>query len=332
MFVGRIATPPPVVDRTRREREMRVNARRRTAALRSDKLHGSASVSLRGTGGKPERCARSPATRGPGLTGRLRVRLTARPRPSRLRGRRAGHRVQRGGVQRASTDGHRSPSAVLTMARRTGRSSAAPRCRAGSAVHPRFEGRPGASSDTLASARLAKFRLFHSDRDLAFIGQGGTGDSNRPGFDPSPDDVDAVRAFLGHHRINLWGGSYGTRAARSACVRTRTTCGASCSTASRCRTCNCRLTPRARPSARSTERSPTAPPSRLEPRSFPICGPRPRALLARSASPRPAPRDWRRCCRSCGCCSSSRDSSAACRSPPTPPPPSVNEGRWNPQR
>lgn len=30
---------------------------------------------------------------------------------------------------------------------------------------------------------------------------------------PAVDDLDDVRAALGYERINLWGGSYGTRAA-----------------------------------------------------------------------------------------------------------------------
>jgi pimeloyl-ACP methyl ester carboxylesterase len=94
------------------------------------------------------------------------------------------------------------------------------------------------------------FKRFQVDRDLVFVDQRGTGDSNRLGCDPSPeeldaiesddgrstsrlktcltaldadprlyttsiamDDLDDVRAFLGYDRINLWGGSYGTRAA-----------------------------------------------------------------------------------------------------------------------
>lgn len=128
----------------------------------------------------------------------------------------------------------------------------APALRRDAAPDPLFilEGGPGAGAATLASSRLPMFRRFRTNRDLVFVDQRGTGESNRLGCDPSPDEIDAltsdddralarlrsclasldadprlyttsiamddlddVRAFLGYERINLWGGSYGTRAA-----------------------------------------------------------------------------------------------------------------------
>jgi pimeloyl-ACP methyl ester carboxylesterase len=111
-------------------------------------------------------------------------------------------------------------------------------------------GGPGQPAATLATAQMPMFRRFRVDRDVVFVDQRGTGDSNRLGCDPGPDeleelvtdadrtarrlkaclaaydadprlyttpiamdDLDDVRAFLGYERINLWGGSYGTRAA-----------------------------------------------------------------------------------------------------------------------
>ena len=38
------------------------------------------------------------------------------------------------------------------------------------------------------------------------------------------DDLDDVRAYLGYDRINLYGGSYGTRAALVYLRRTANTC------------------------------------------------------------------------------------------------------------
>lgn len=128
----------------------------------------------------------------------------------------------------------------------------APALRRDPAPDPLFvlEGGPGAGAATLASARLPMFRRFRTDRDLVFVDQRGTGESNRLGCDPSTDEIDAlesddsraltrlktclagldadprlyttsiamddlddVRRFLGYDTINLWGGSYGTRAA-----------------------------------------------------------------------------------------------------------------------
>lgn len=114
-----------------------------------------------------------------------------------------------------------------------------------------FEGGPGGGAATLAFARLPMFRRFQRDRDIVLVDQRGTGDSNpldcspevpldvddpnvldedltgryrtcleRLDADPrqyttelAMDDIDDVRAHLGYERINVWGGSYGTRAA-----------------------------------------------------------------------------------------------------------------------
>jgi len=128
----------------------------------------------------------------------------------------------------------------------------APALRRDAAPDPLFilEGGPGAGAATLAGDRLPMFRRFRTDRDLVFVDQRGTGESNRLGCDPTPeemeeltvddelamarlrrclagldadprlyttpiamDDLDDVRRFLGYQQISLWGGSYGTRAA-----------------------------------------------------------------------------------------------------------------------
>ena len=128
----------------------------------------------------------------------------------------------------------------------------APALRRNAAADPLFvlEGGPGAGAATLALDRLPMFRRYRTDRDLVFVDQRGTGESNRLGCDATPDELDAVetdderstarlktclagydadprlyttpiamddlddvRAFLGYERVNLWGGSYGTRAA-----------------------------------------------------------------------------------------------------------------------
>jgi pimeloyl-ACP methyl ester carboxylesterase len=94
------------------------------------------------------------------------------------------------------------------------------------------------------------FQRFQLDRDIVLIDQRGTGDSNALNCEPDDrdeedfskiddypvgrlrtclaalkadtrfyttaiamDDIDDVRKFLGYGEINLWGGSYGTRAA-----------------------------------------------------------------------------------------------------------------------
>jgi len=113
-----------------------------------------------------------------------------------------------------------------------------------------FEGGPGGGAATLAEYRLPIFRRFQLDRDIVLIDQRGTGDSNPLNCEPEDrdeedfskiddypverlrtclarlkadarfyttaiamDDIDDVRRFLGYGPINLWGGSYGTRAA-----------------------------------------------------------------------------------------------------------------------
>ena len=113
-----------------------------------------------------------------------------------------------------------------------------------------FEGGPGGGAATLASQRIPMFRQYQTDRDIVLIDQRGTGESNPldcaadasgdddlGSIDDYPvqrfrtcleklqadvrlyttsiamDDIDDVRQSLGYHQINLWGGSYGTRAA-----------------------------------------------------------------------------------------------------------------------
>jgi pimeloyl-ACP methyl ester carboxylesterase len=113
-----------------------------------------------------------------------------------------------------------------------------------------LEGGPGAGAATLATYVLPLFRRFQLDRDIVLIDQRGTGDSNPLNCEPEDrneedfskiddypverlrtclaglkadarlyttaiamDDVDEVRGYLGYGQINLWGGSYGTRAA-----------------------------------------------------------------------------------------------------------------------
>jgi pimeloyl-ACP methyl ester carboxylesterase len=113
-----------------------------------------------------------------------------------------------------------------------------------------FEGGPGGGAATLAEYRLPIFRRFQLDRDIVLIDQRGTGDSNPLNCEPEDreeedvskadeypverlrtclaglnadarlyttsiamDDIDEVRRYLGYGAINLWGGSYGTRAA-----------------------------------------------------------------------------------------------------------------------
>ena len=114
-----------------------------------------------------------------------------------------------------------------------------------------FAGGPGAGAASLASSRLPWFRRVQVERDIVFIDQRGTGESNPldcPTNEDGPtlsdlveypldrfhtclqeveakanprlyttalavDDVDAVRRYLGYDQINLWGASYGSRAA-----------------------------------------------------------------------------------------------------------------------
>jgi pimeloyl-ACP methyl ester carboxylesterase len=113
-----------------------------------------------------------------------------------------------------------------------------------------FEGGPGGGAATLAMYRVPMFRRFQLERDIVLIDQRGTGDSNPLNCEPEDraeedfsqideypverlrtclaglkadarfyttaiamDDIDEVRHYLGYGAINLWGGSYGTRAA-----------------------------------------------------------------------------------------------------------------------
>ncbi len=111
-------------------------------------------------------------------------------------------------------------------------------------------GGPGQGAAELARNIREVFRRIETDRDIVLVDQRGTGkshpldckaesdslkDVNEPelsgldrlrqclqGYDADPrlyttpiamDDLDDVRAFLGYDKINLYGGSYGTRAA-----------------------------------------------------------------------------------------------------------------------
>ncbi len=110
-------------------------------------------------------------------------------------------------------------------------------------------GGPGQSAAQLSSVFAGMLRAVRQDRDLVFVDQRGTGESNGlpcdmdtddleslsstdfvietlrqclEGYDAdlrfyttpvAMDDLDEVRAKLGYSSINLWGGSYGTRAA-----------------------------------------------------------------------------------------------------------------------
>lgn len=112
-----------------------------------------------------------------------------------------------------------------------------------------FEGGPGGGAATLAAQRIPMFRRFQTDRDIVLVDQRGTGASNpldcttddedddlesideypvdrfrdcleKLDADPrfyttatAMDDIEEVRRFLGYGAIDLWGGSYGTRAA-----------------------------------------------------------------------------------------------------------------------
>lgn len=118
-----------------------------------------------------------------------------------------------------------------------------------SAPDPLFflAGGPGQGAAKLAKTVREMFRSILNDRDIVLVDQRGTGDSHpldckfdaekvdeKPeaaneklknclaGYDADPslytttiamDDLDEVRAYLGYNKINLYGGSYGTRAA-----------------------------------------------------------------------------------------------------------------------
>jgi len=114
-----------------------------------------------------------------------------------------------------------------------------------------FQGGPGGGAAKLAEYEMPMFHRFELDRDIVLIDQRGTGDSNPLSCEPenrdndddlshiddypverfhkclekyqadarlyttdiAMDDIDEVRRYLGYGQINLWGGSYGTRAA-----------------------------------------------------------------------------------------------------------------------
>jgi len=108
-------------------------------------------------------------------------------------------------------------------------------------------GGPAGGAATISGSLAPMFRLVQADRDIVFVDQRGTGASNPldcappertvaalvassvdrfrrcletldadPRFYttvPAMDDIDDVRRHLGYSEINLWGASYGTRAA-----------------------------------------------------------------------------------------------------------------------
>jgi pimeloyl-ACP methyl ester carboxylesterase len=117
-----------------------------------------------------------------------------------------------------------------------------------------FAGGPGQGATQIAKQVLATQAQLNARRDIVFVDQRGTGESNKLGCPPPAGvptvaeaidsrtaferlercfkkladqgndtrqyatwiamrDLDAVRAALGAEKINLWGGSYGTRAA-----------------------------------------------------------------------------------------------------------------------
>jgi pimeloyl-ACP methyl ester carboxylesterase len=118
-------------------------------------------------------------------------------------------------------------------------------------------GGPGGGEATMAESLVPMFRPHQTDRDIVFVDQRGTGASNPldceppertiaamveipvhrlqkcledldadPRFyttAPAMDDVDEIRSYLGYDRINLWGLSYGTRAALVYMARHETT-------------------------------------------------------------------------------------------------------------
>ena len=167
-------------------------------------------------------------------------------------------------------------------------------------------GGPGQGAAKLAREVRELFGRIQADRDIVLVDQRGTGESNPldcrsdedslaalsepddvglqrlkqclAGYDADPryytttiamDDLDEVRAHLGYARINIYGGSYGTRAGlvylrqHGERVHAR-----SCSMASRPPTCASRSISRGTLSGPSTTCSPIARPIRPAPRSF----------------------------------------------------------------
>jgi alpha/beta hydrolase fold len=172
-----------------------------------------------------------------------------------------------------------------------------PALRADARPDPLFflAGGPGQGAAKMAKMVREMYRQVLTDRDIVLVDQRGTGKSNplncedqddslkaferteaeslemlkkcMAGYDAdlrlytttiAMDDLDDVRAFLGYDKINIYGGSYGTRI----------TSAPRCSTAWRRPTCGCRCSSRATCSARSTCWWPTAPPPRLATRSI----------------------------------------------------------------
>jgi len=138
-------------------------------------------------------------------------------------------------------DGARIRLNVVVLPARTGRPAADPLYL--------LAGGPGQAATRVGALLGPAFAQVRRKRDLVLVDQRGTGGSNplvcheeeKPlfrrfdsAFDPEPllrcleklggdprhystaaatEDLEAVRAALGHERINLWGASYGTRAA-----------------------------------------------------------------------------------------------------------------------
>ena len=118
-------------------------------------------------------------------------------------------------------------------------------------------GGPSGGAATQALSLVPVFQPYQTDRDIVFVDQRGTGASNPldceppertlaamvqypverlkrcledldadPRFyttAPAMDDIDEVRRYLGYDLINLWGASYGTRAALAYLARHETT-------------------------------------------------------------------------------------------------------------
>ncbi|MEZ5288164.1 MAG: hypothetical protein R2712_25875, partial [Vicinamibacterales bacterium] len=85
---------------------------------------------------------------------------------------------------RASRQGRQIPLKIVV----------APALRRDAAPDPLFvlAGGPGQPAASMASELLPGFRRFRTDRDIVLVDQRGTGDSNRLGCDPSPDELDDI--------------------------------------------------------------------------------------------------------------------------------------------